>query len=195
MSDLNLDQFEMRRMESLSNTIFGVAMTLLAYDMPKMSRFSSAPGWSDLYHLYSDRLAGMMLSFVIAGVFWISHQRRLTRQPIANRGVVVLNLAFLLTIILLPVTNSLLGNYQASPAVAVLYGLHLSLIAALNALLWWIATRGSGTLEVAGASFPLLALLPGTALATVEPNYAKYVWFFGFGGLLIRRLFRPKSGF
>ena len=28
------DQFDMRRLDSLSNTIFGVAMTLLAYDMP-----------------------------------------------------------------------------------------------------------------------------------------------------------------
>ncbi|MDB5584653.1 MAG: hypothetical protein JWR80_9829, partial [Bradyrhizobium sp.] len=27
--------FEMRRMEALSNTIFGVAMTLLAYQVPK----------------------------------------------------------------------------------------------------------------------------------------------------------------
>jgi len=29
------DLFEMRRLESLSNTIFGVAMTLLASDLPK----------------------------------------------------------------------------------------------------------------------------------------------------------------
>jgi hypothetical protein len=29
------DNFEMRRLESLSNTIFGVAMTLLAYDLPR----------------------------------------------------------------------------------------------------------------------------------------------------------------
>jgi hypothetical protein len=30
----------MRRLEALSNTIFGVAMTLLAYDLPKASRFA-----------------------------------------------------------------------------------------------------------------------------------------------------------
>jgi len=29
--------FEMRRLEALSNTIFGVAMTLLAYDLPVIS--------------------------------------------------------------------------------------------------------------------------------------------------------------
>jgi hypothetical protein len=39
--------FEMRRLEALSNTIFGVAMTLLAYDLPKASRFVNAPAWID----------------------------------------------------------------------------------------------------------------------------------------------------
>ncbi len=33
----------MRRLEMLSNTIFGVAMTLLAYDLPKASSFPHAP--------------------------------------------------------------------------------------------------------------------------------------------------------
>lgn len=43
MTELKPDQFEMRRLESLSNTIFGVAMTLLAYDLPKAAVFTSAP--------------------------------------------------------------------------------------------------------------------------------------------------------
>ena len=34
MSD-ETNLFEMRRLEQLSNTVFGVAMTLLAYDMPR----------------------------------------------------------------------------------------------------------------------------------------------------------------
>src|SRR5271169_1658951 len=107
MTEPDPDHFEMRRLESLSNTIFGVAMTLLAYDLPKGAQFKSMPGWLDLYQLYAARLSGLVLSFVIAGIFWFSHQRRLTRQPYGSRNVVFLNLLFLLTIILLPVTNSL----------------------------------------------------------------------------------------
>ncbi|MHC2281067.1 putative membrane protein [Bradyrhizobium diazoefficiens] len=67
MTELKPDQFEMRRLESLSNTIFGVAMTLLAYDLPKAAVFTGAPGWSDLAHVYSGKLAGFALSFIIAG--------------------------------------------------------------------------------------------------------------------------------
>jgi len=46
MTAANSDLFEMRRLESLSNTIFGVAMTLLAYDLPKAYQFTSPSGWA-----------------------------------------------------------------------------------------------------------------------------------------------------
>jgi uncharacterized membrane protein len=87
MTDQQTDQFEMRRLESLSNTIFGVAMTLLAYDLPKAGVFTSAPDWNDLYQVYAGKLTGLALSFIIAGVFWISHHRRLVRRPIGSRGM------------------------------------------------------------------------------------------------------------
>src|SRR5689334_23970226 len=105
MNEENLDRFEMRRLESLSNTVFGVAMTLLAYNLPKVGAFKGMPGWHDLYRMYAGQLSGLILSFVIAGLFWISHQRRLALQPYGTRRVVIVNLFFLLSFILLPVTN------------------------------------------------------------------------------------------
>ena len=197
------DHFEMRRLESLSNTIFGVAMTLLAYDLPKAGEFKNLPGWTDsagelikrlpdwtdLYHLYSGRLGALMLSFIIAGLFWFSHHSRLARQPHGSRGVVILNLFFLLSIILLPVSNGLYSSYRLSSAVAVLYGLHLTAIAGLNALLWWLATRdGKWHPELWAAAFPLMVFLPSTAIALYVPQYVTYFWFIAFGGLLVRRL-------
>jgi len=69
MSPSHPDLFEMRRLESLSNTIFGVAMTLLAYDLPKTGTFASLPDWHDLFHLYAGKLSALVLSFIIAGLF------------------------------------------------------------------------------------------------------------------------------
>jgi Endosomal/lysosomal potassium channel TMEM175 len=128
MGDRAPYRFEMRRLASLSNTIFGVAMTLLAYDLPRMAQLTGPPTWAELYHLYAARLTAMVLSFVIAGIFWFSHHRRLARQPDAGRTVVFINLVFLLSIILLPATNALYGSYGQSSVVAVLYGLHLTVI-------------------------------------------------------------------
>lgn len=192
LTELRPDQFEMRRLESLSNTIFGVAMTLLAYDLPKAAVFNSAPDWSDLYHVYSGKLAGFVLSFIIAGVFWISHHRRLARQPLGSRDMVILNLLFLLSIVLLPVTNGLYTNYGKSSAVAVLYGLHLTVIAGLNAWLWWTILDGWHR-EFLVSLFPLLVFVPGTLVAAVAPHYSPYVWFVAFGALLIQRFVSPRT--
>jgi uncharacterized membrane protein len=192
MTEPDPDLFEMRRLESLSNTIFGVAMTLLAYDLPK-ANFQALPDWIDLFHLYAGRLGSLALSFIIAGVFWISHNRRLVRQPLGSRGVVILNLFFLLSIILLPVINGLYGNYAMSSAVAVLYGIHLTVIATLNAWLWWMTGQGRWHPEIVGAIFPIFVFIPGTLVAAVAPRYAPYLWMLGFGALLVRRFIRSDA--
>jgi TMEM175 potassium channel family protein len=189
----NPELFEMRRLEMLSNTIFGVAMTLLAYDLPKTGTFDHLPGWTDLFNLYAGRLSALALSFIVAGLFWFSHHRRLTRQPVAGRGIVILNLIFLLSIILLPVTSGLYSNYRLSSAVAVLYGIHLTIIAGLNAWLWWLARKG-GWQEVAGAIFPVLIFVPGTAIAAIVPQYVQYFWCLAFLGLVARRFVARNDG-
>jgi TMEM175 potassium channel family protein len=187
------DQFEMRRLESLSNTIFGVAMTLLAYGLPQAARFDQAPSWSELYHAFGGRLMGMVMSFLIAGVFWFSHTRRLARQPWGGRWVVMLNLLFLLSVVLLPVTNGLYGSYGMSSTIAVLYGLHVTIIAGFNALLWRLATGPGLNPDLAASVFPLLLCLLGTLVAIVEPRYAVYCWLLAFGGLLVSRVLSRRA--
>jgi uncharacterized membrane protein len=187
------DQFEMRRLESLSNTIFGVAMTLLAYGLPQAAQFDQAPNWSDLYHAFGGRLAGMVMSFVIAGVYWFSHHRRLARQPWGGRWAVMLNLMFLLSIVLLPVTNGLYGSYGMGSTIAMLYGLHLTIIAGLNALLWRLATGPGFNPDLVASIFPLLLFIAGTGIAVISPKYAIYCWLLAFSGLFVRRLLRRRA--
>ena len=173
--------FEMRRLEMLSNTIFGVAMTLLAYDLPKASSFASAPGWIDLLRVYAQPVIALAISFVVAGLFWFSHHRRLVVAPEASRGVVFLNLLFLLTIIILPVTNGLYGSYRLDGVVAVVYGIHLTAIAALNALLWILALRGRSEPQLlVTALVPVLVFVLGTGVAFVAPATAQFAWCLAF---------------
>src|SRR4029077_2400130 len=106
------------------------------YDLPKAARFTKPPNWTDLLNAYAQPLIALMISFIVAGLFWFSHHRRLTLSPEGSRGEVFLNLIFLLSIIILPVTNGLYGVYRLDGVVAVIYGCHLTVIAVLNALLW-----------------------------------------------------------
>src|SRR3954454_8722270 len=190
--------FEMRRLEALSNTIFGVAMTLLAYDLPKASRFAKAPAWIDLVDTYAQPVIALIISFVVAGVFWLSHHRRLTLAPEGSRGEVFLNLIFLLSIVMLPVTNGLYGVYRLDSVVAVSYGFHLTIIASLNALLWMLALRGRRQSELlAIAVFPVFALVFATAMGAVAPFVAQFMWCLAFGaplaGWLAARRWPPRT--
>ena len=181
MTEPKPDQFEMRRLESLSNTIFGVAMTLLAYDLPKAGSFASAPGWIDIVRVYAQPVIALTISFVVAGLFWFSHHRRLAEAPEASRGVVFLNLLFLLSIIILPVTNGLYGSYRLDGVVAVIYGGHLAVIAMLNGLLWILALRGRRDLPLrVTVLFPILVFVVGTAVATFSPKVAQFTWCLAF---------------
>jgi uncharacterized membrane protein len=191
--------FEMRRLEALSNTIFGVAMTLLAYDLPKAGGFARAPSWLDLVHAYAQPVIALMISFVVAGIFWFSHHRRLAIAPEGTRPEAFLNLLFLLSIIILPVTNGLYGSYRLDSVVAVSYGVHLLVIAALNALLWLLALRGKSQPEMlASAIFPVFVFLIGTATAFFAPAIAQFVWCLAFAsplaGLLAAHRPRRKKG-
>jgi uncharacterized membrane protein len=109
------------------------------------------------------------------------HHRRLAVAPEGSRGVVFLNLVFLLSIIILPVTNGLYGGYRLDSVFAVIYGIHLTMIATLNALLWILALRGrrDATL-LATALFPILVFVIGTAVASVSPAVAQFTWCFAF---------------
>ena len=193
----NLQQirlFEMRRLEALSNTIFGVAMTLLAYDLPKASTFTTAPVWIDLVRAYAQPLIALMISFIVAGLFWFSHHRRLAVAPEGSRSEVFLNLIFLLLIILLPVTNGLYGTYRLDGVVAVIYGINLTLIATVNALLWGLALRQRGNPELlAIAIFPVFVFVLGTVTAVIAPVFAQFTWCLAFASPLAGRLARKNT--
>jgi len=169
--------FEMRRMEALSNTVFGVAMTLLAYQVPKEGFVTPDPTWADIWHSYGSHLLALLLSFIVAGMFWYSHQRRLAYAPEASRIVAILNLLFLLSIILLPVTTGLYGSYMTSSDVTALYGCNLTLISALNTILWVIAVapRRDWVVTVAPA-FATVVFVIASIVGLFTPYLTRYVW-------------------
>jgi uncharacterized membrane protein len=187
-------QFEMRRLEMLSNTVFGVAMTLLAYDLPDASSFKSAPGWIELYRTYASHVIALVLSFIIAGMFWFSHQRRLVAAPLGSRGVVMLNLLFLMTIVVLPVTNGLYATWRDSSVIETVYGLHMALIAGINALLWRMALPAKGSFALlAPALVPVAVFCVATLLAQFHPGIAPWIWPLAFAAPLLAWLAQRRQ--
>jgi uncharacterized membrane protein len=190
-----VDLFEMRRLEALSNTIFGVAMTLLAYNFPRGQILNDAPVWSAIWVAYESQLIALLISFVVAGMFWISHQRRLAFQPHATRPVLYLNMLFLLSIILLPVTTGLYGTYGNAHDIVVLYSCHLIVLAGSNGFLWLLAGLQRGQPSVAaGMAFTTIVFVLATLLAFIAPQtyIAQSLWSCAFATPILDGFFERR---
>ncbi len=191
MSD-SVDLFEMRRLEALSNTIFGVAMTLLAYNLPKGQILNGVPVWSTIWAAYQSQIIALLISFVVAGMFWISHQRRLAYQPHATRPVLYLNLLFLLLVVLLPVTTGLYGTYGNTRDIVVLYSCHLTMLAGSNGILWLLAGLPRGQPRMAaGMVFTTTVFFLATLFALIAPQMyiAQWLWSCAFATPIIDGVF------
>jgi uncharacterized membrane protein len=173
--------FESRRIEQLSNTIFGVAMTLLAYSFPKEQLTGTAPDWRSIVHNYTPHLIALLLGFLIAGLFWFSHQRRLAYAPGMSRASVLVSLLFLLSIVVLPVTTGLYGAYADAADVVALYACHLLVISLLNLVLWWMAVAARRDWHlIGGAAATSVIFVIAAIVAPFEPGMPRYIWTLGF---------------
>jgi uncharacterized membrane protein len=185
------DGFDMRRLEVLSNTIFGVAMTLLASRIPTPQFVNAVPVWSTIWAAYHAQIAALLISFVVAGMFWFGHQRRLAYEPLASRWVVYLNLLFLLSVIVLPVTAGLYGMFGNARDVVVLYSGHLAVMSGLNAVLWLLASLPRRQPDrVVGSIFATVIFITATfvALVTAHPYIVPFMWFGAFATPVIEAI-------
>jgi len=174
--------FEMRRLEALSNTIFGVAMTLLAYDVPRRQLTTDNPDWAALWSTYESPLLALLLGFIIAGLFWYSHQRRLVYEPEGSRLAVIGNLTFLLLIVALPLSTGLYGRYPNAPDIIALFAIHLAAISGFNLILWVMAAVPRHDWDALGAPiFASIVFGIGIVVAFLSPSDVKYVWPIAFG--------------
>jgi len=191
--------FESRRIEQLSNTIFGVAMTLLAYGFPKEQLASAAPDWHSIAREYVPHLVALLLGFIVAGLFWFTHQRRLAYAPGMSRASVLVNLLFLLSIVILPVTTGLYGAYSDAADVVGLYACHLLLISCFNFALWWMALSARRDWHLIGGPAATMAIfVVATIVAFTAAHAARYVWMLAFiapvvAALVERRGQRARS--
>jgi uncharacterized membrane protein len=178
--------FEMRRLEALSNTIFGVAMTLLAYDLPRKQLTTDLPDWAVLWSTYESPLLALLLGFVIAGMFWYSHQRRLVYAEDGTRLAFIGNLLFLLFIVALPLSTGLYGRYPNAPDIIALFALHLAAISLLNLMLWLMALVPRRDWEMLAApGFAAIVFVVALVVAFVSPSRAMYFWLAAFASPML----------
>lgn len=138
------------RVESLSDNIFSIVMTLLVFGI-KVPKWDPVVSDHDLYLRLADLWPNFMsfvLSFGLLALFWIAHHRLFQHIRNVDTKLVWINNFFLLWIALLPFPTELMGSYpNREPAVMVFGAEMVMALLSLSLLRFYVLKRLSAHFE------------------------------------------------
>jgi uncharacterized membrane protein len=139
-STLTESLVEMNRLNNLSDGVFAIALTLLAFDLrlPEGVPIGDLP--SNLLEL-APKFMVYLISFVVIGGAWGAHQRMLKQIKSGDGPLVWFNLACLLFVGLLPATAAILGRYPTAFLAITCFALDVAFIQLTTLWLWRHASR------------------------------------------------------
>jgi uncharacterized membrane protein len=95
------------RLETLSDGIFAIAITLLVLTIAQPSNYRNLA--HELGGLWPS-LAAYVVSFTVIGIMWLNHHSVFSKIEGIDRGVFFLNLVLLMTIVFIPYPTGVLGQ-------------------------------------------------------------------------------------
>jgi uncharacterized membrane protein len=132
---------EQARLESFSDAVFAVAITLLALDLTV-----AGPGDGALGRQLADRwpsYAAYVVSFFIIGITWVNHHALFSTLAAIDRLLLFLNLTLLLFIVAIPFGTATMAAYlteggaDAHLAAALYAAILLGMALSFGAILVW----------------------------------------------------------
>jgi uncharacterized membrane protein len=135
------DQLGLERLIFFSDAVFAIAITLLALDIRLPTggeAASNAQLLAQLLGLWPKYLA-YLVSFLAIGTFWVGHHRRFRFIRRSDRGLLALNLLFLMVIAFVPFPTSVISE-SGNRTATIFYALTMILGGLMLAALWWYAS-------------------------------------------------------
>jgi uncharacterized membrane protein len=156
---------------ALSDGVFAIILTLLVLDL-HLPQLTKGQSLGAALRQVRPSLVAFVISFVLAGMYWVGHRDLFGLVRRTDRGLVWLNLLYLLPLCLLPYGALLLGRFDREPVALRLYGLVLVAIAGMRLVVWWYVTarphllwqRPDGRQRRAGAGW-----VPGAGVPAGDP--------------------------
>jgi uncharacterized membrane protein len=130
------------RVMALTDGVFAIIMTLLVLDI-RVPQLSAGETLSTAFLLQVwPKVVVFVISFVLTGLYWVGHRDMFNLVRGVERGLIWLNILYMLPVALVPAAAGLLGAYSQDALALRLYGLLLLLISLMRLLLWYyIGTR------------------------------------------------------
>jgi uncharacterized membrane protein len=166
----------LERLVALSDGVFAFAVTVLAIDIrvpPTHER------------LHPEQLKSLVpavgvyaLTFVVIGLFWVSHHRMFALIARLDYALVWLNMFVLMTVAFLPVPNATFAEYASSPYAVLFYAGAVIVTAIAHLLLWWYATHchqqlhGNASSKTVRSIFRRLVTTIGVQIVAISLAFA-----------------------
>lgn len=200
--------FTVERVNALSDGVFAVAITLLVVSIAVPSiRGTVTEG--KLAHgigLLWPHYFAYVLSFIIVGMFWISHHSLFSIIRRVDKALIWMNILYLLLIVFVPYTANLLSLFGKTMVATVMYAAVLGAAGLFQAGMAFYAVRGRRLvddefeMEQAGQymrhSLAMTVIfLISIGIAFASPTIAQMSWILLFFTPLLERVkFNKKPG-
>ena len=135
-----------QRMVHFSDAVVAIAITLLTLELrlPEDLASGEVPG------RLLDTLSGLfafLVSFWVIASYWVTHHRILGRLGAHDSALLNINFVFLMWVVLVPFSTSMVMEYGDSRLVWDVYVSHLLLTGIKLSWLWHYASKGERLLE------------------------------------------------
>lgn len=132
-----------KRIETLSDGVFAVAMTLLILDikLPEISNDISSREFTRAVWDLWPKVGVFILSFVVLARAWELHRYVFNFLIRYDHTLVYLNMVYLMAIAFLPFSTSLVGQHAAFEISAAIYAANFLAIGGTKFVIWNYATR------------------------------------------------------
>ena len=199
--------FTVERVSALSDGVFAVAITLLVVSIAvptirgTVTNAKLAHGLAQIWpHFFS-----YFLSFVIIGMFWISHHALFTIIRRVDRTLIWLNMFYLLLIVFMPYPTNLLSLFGQTMVATVIYAAVLAAAGLLQAAMAFYATRDHRLVDdefdpkyageyLRNSVVMSVVFIISIGIAFASPTAAQFFWIVLFATPLLERLIFRKRG-
>lgn len=193
----------LNRILALSDGVFAFAITLLILNVTLPDGTTTGELGPALLGLWPKYFA-FVLSFAVIGLFWIKHVKQWRLLQKYNGGLIWINFLFLLFIVLMPFSTSILSNHTGSLP-TIVYAANIACAGYVSTILWAYTAKtrlvnsGLGSRHIKrGIILSLIApavFTLSTGIALIDSTAAQFSWLsiFIFEIVAQRLLKLPKA--
>jgi uncharacterized membrane protein len=179
----NENEIEFGRIVAFSDGVFSIAITLLVLNIGIKKGLTEGQIDDALWD-QRDLFFAYAISFAVIGRFWLVHHRFFSEVRAFDGRLITLNLVYLGSIVLIPFSSELLGEYGGTTTAVVFYSVNLAIVVLLGLLLHVDARRRDLTkiddrthreTQIRSTYIAGIFLL-SVPVAYFAPDVAPYLW-------------------